>query len=70
MENSLRGIQSPSAYRGAGGAGAAGANGAGGASANVTFDFSGSSSDMFVKAIRQAVRVKGGGNVQKAFGIG
>jgi hypothetical protein len=46
------------------GAGAAGAN------AKVTFDFTGAAQDPFVKAVRQAVRILGGGNVQKAFGSG
>jgi hypothetical protein len=43
---------------------------AGGAAAKVTFDFSGAAQDPFVKAVRQAVRILGGGNVQKAFGSG
>lgn len=40
----------------------------GGANAKVAFDFSGSTQDKFTQAIRQAVRVIGGGDVQKAFG--
>ena len=55
---------------GPGGVAAAGAGGAAGSANKVTFDFSGSSQDLFVKAVRNAVRVIGGGNVQKTFGYG